>query len=140
MDNDKQPGISFEGILLSKENFSRIPNFSDENVRIDIQLNVILNKNKQTYSAELNTSLKCFSNDDQKQLLNLEFTFVGLFSVKDGEENMDIQDFLNNNAPAIMFPYIREHISEITQKAGVKPILLPPINIEALIKNKKMNF
>ncbi|MGI6649727.1 MAG: protein-export chaperone SecB [Bacillota bacterium] len=31
-----------------------------------------------------------------------------------------------------MFPYIREHISTVTQKAGVKPVLLAPINVLAI--------
>ncbi|XZK49641.1 protein-export chaperone SecB (plasmid) [Clostridium perfringens] len=35
-----------------------------------------------------------------------------------------------------MFPYIREHITSVTQKAGIQPIVLPPINIRALLNNK----
>lgn len=33
-----------------------------------------------------------------------------------------------------MFPYIREHISTVTQKAGIKPVLLAPINVLAMLR------
>jgi len=47
---------------------------------------------------------------------------------------MNMERFMENHAPALMFPYIREHIAMVTQKAGVKPVLLPPVNIFALME------
>jgi preprotein translocase subunit SecB len=32
------------------------------------------------------------------------------------------------NGPAIMFPFLREHLASITLKAGISPILLPSVN------------
>ena len=42
-----------------------------------------------------------------------------------------------SHSPALMFPYIREHISAVTQKAGVKPVLLAPVNVLAMLKDAK---
>ncbi|HHY59392.1 MAG TPA: hypothetical protein GX504_02135 [Clostridia bacterium] len=71
---------------------------------------------------------------DGRDVLRLEGAFVGFFSVIKGSENMEMERFMEAHAPALMFPYIREHISTVTQKAGVKPVLLPPLNIKALVK------
>lgn len=50
------------------------------------------------------------------------------------QENMDI---LEKNTIAIMFPYIRSHISIVTTQPGMNPIVLPAMNIVALINDKK---
>ncbi len=65
----------------------------------------------------------------------MDSTFVGFFSVIEGEENMEIEQYMQNHSPALMFPYIREHISTVTQKAGIKPVFLAPVNVLALLKN-----
>lgn len=130
MDKDKQPGIRFDNIMLVKESFWR--DFivqADSRVVFDIKHN--WNSNGDRYLSELLTSLSLIY--DEKEVLKLESTFVGLFSVIGNCENMDIVDYIKNYSPALMLPYIREHISSITQKAGIKPVLLPPINIVALI-------
>ncbi|OOP74578.1 hypothetical protein CBEIBR21_06560 [Clostridium beijerinckii] len=138
MDLDKQPGISFDGIFLLTENFYRIPSMPDK-LKIDINFSMVLNSSNDSFSNELTTNLVCFSEDNEK-VLNFEFTFVGIFSVISEEKNMDIKHFMEHNSPAIIFPYIREHITNITQKAGINPILLPPVNILAMTKGIKNNI
>ncbi len=51
------------------------------------------------------------------------------------QKNMDI---LEKNSIAIMFPYIRSYISIITTQPGMVPIVLPAMNIIAMINDKKM--
>lgn len=50
------------------------------------------------------------------------------------QENMDI---LEKNTIAIMFPYIRSYISIVTTQPGMNPIVLPAMNIVAMINDKK---
>ncbi len=50
---------------------------------------------------------------------------------------MDLNQFADNNAGAIIFPYIREIIASTTLKSGINPIILQPLNIPALIKQSK---
>ena len=42
---------------------------------------------------------------------------------------------IEKNTIAIMFPYIRSHISTITSQPGMMPSVLPPINIAAMLKD-----
>ncbi len=42
---------------------------------------------------------------------------------------------IEKNTIAIMFPYIKSHISTITSQPGMMPIVLPPINIAAMLKD-----
>ena len=135
MDKNKQPGISFDNIMLVKECFWRdfiVPKESE--IAFEVKHNWSGSEDK--YVSELLTTLRLLAGE--KEVLKLESTFVGLFSIIANQENMDIKDYIKNHAPALMLPYIREHISSITQKAGIKPVLLPPVNIVALIRKKEI--
>lgn len=44
---------------------------------------------------------------------------------------------LERNAIAILFPYIRSYISTITTQPGMAPILLPAMNIVAMLNDQK---
>ena len=57
---------------------------------------------------------------------------VGLFEKK-GSPLLDMESFGNVNGAAIIFPYIREHLTSLSAKAGLGLILLPPANFT---KNK----
>lgn len=133
MDKTKQPGIRFDGIILVEEKFWRdyvIP----EDTKLDLKIESGSSKLDNSYNIELKSILRLIKED--KEALILESKFIGFFSVIEGDENMDIDEYIKNNAPALMFPYIREHISAITIKAGMKPILVPPLNMKALLNKQ----
>ena len=65
-----------------------------------------------------------------------QFTFfvkmVGVFE-RIGESLLtDGEKFGRVNGAAIIFPYIREHITALSLKAGLDPIILPPINFTCI--------
>jgi preprotein translocase subunit SecB len=53
---------------------------------------------------------------------------VGVFECVGESELKDYDLFGRVNGAAIIFPYIREHISGLSLKAGLGPIILPPVN------------
>lgn len=133
MDKSKQPGINFDGIILVGEEFWRNHNVpSDSKIDLKVQASNNIIDNKAT--VEITSILRLVH--EAKDVLSLESRFVGLFSVIDGDENMGIEEYIQNNSPALMFPYIREHISTITGKAGIKPILLPPVNLLSILNKE----
>ncbi len=134
MDIKKQPGIKFDNIILIKSYFSReaaVPTDNDVKATADFKVNW----NKKTNNLEMTAEIKLVK--ETTVYLTLTCTFVGLFSVIPGEENMNIETFMTQNAPALMLPYIREYVSTTTLKAGVKPIMIAPLNIIALINKDK---
>lgn len=76
-------------------------------------------------------ALGCNVYDDSKESLSLEISVVGSFFCD--EESPDRRDaLLRKNTIAILFPYLRTQISVVTMQPGLSPIILPPMNIEAL--------
>ena len=135
MNKSKQPGIKFESIFLVKENFER-KNTLKDNLRIDIHFEINNDLEDERSAVELQTFLKLIDKDDNT-LFNLNFSYVAIFSVVEKYKNMEMDSFIKNNAPALIFPYIRQHIQEVTTNAGLVPLILPPMNLIALINSDK---
>ncbi len=69
---------------------------------------------------------------DEEEKVFVDVKGRAIFSTQ--QENMDI---LEKNTIAIMFPYIRSYISIITTQPGMNPIVLPAMNIVAMVNDKK---
>lgn len=52
---------------------------------------------------------------------------VGIFE-KIGDSTLNPEDFGKVNGAAIIFPYIREQLTNLSAKAGIGLIILPPFN------------
>ncbi|MEA1971953.1 MAG: protein-export chaperone SecB [Candidatus Cloacimonadota bacterium] len=137
MNEKQQPGIKFENIYLIEDSFKRIPIISQ---RLDIKLDFDIERHieKGKSFIKLKTYLNLINEKNENEV-EIEFSYIANFKEIKGNENMKIADFLENNAPALMFPYIRQHIHNKTTIAGLKPLILPPINIVALLNERKTN-
>jgi len=62
-----------------------------------------------------------------KEQVKATISMVGIFE-KFGDSPLNLEQFGNVNAAAIIFPYIREHLSNLSAKAGLGLIFLPPFN------------
>ena len=66
----------------------------------------------------------------------IEVSQAGIFAVRNvPEENLEM--IIAITCPNILFPYAREAVSDLTVRAGFAPVLLNPINFEALYMQQK---
>lgn len=66
----------------------------------------------------------------------IEVSQAGIFAVRNvPEENMEM--IIAITCPNILFPYAREAVSDLVVRAGFAPVLLNPINFEALYMQQK---
>ena len=75
------------------------------------------------------------TNEVQSVVLNVQT--VGIFKV----DKLDIDDatyehLIKANTVAIIFPFIRSQVSLLTTQPGMMPVMIPPININALIEHQ----
>lgn len=133
MDKSKQPGINFDGIILVREEFWRdyiVPDDVDMDIKFEASNQAI----HDSATVEIRSILRLIT--EGRDVVKLESTFVGFFSADEHKGNMDLGDYIKNNSSALMFPYIREHITAVTSKAGINPIMLPPLNLVAILNNR----
>lgn len=58
----------------------------------------------------------------------LDIDYQGLFLLNRRAKTKEIEPFARINCPAILFPFVRECIADITRRAGLNPLILPAIN------------
>lgn len=59
----------------------------------------------------------------------------GLFRFTEIPDEKMLNQLATINCPAILFPYIRETIADLTRRAGFPPLHLAPVNFIELAKN-----
>jgi preprotein translocase subunit SecB len=75
---------------------------------------------------------------DSKKLIEINVIYSGTFNKSNtSADDNALENFININAPAIIFPFVREEIAAITSKAGIGTVLLQPVNFVELSKKKK---
>jgi len=125
--NDLQSGFKINNLLLLESTFSRIINVTFDNPdvvqNIDVDVNVSVNENTVVVTEEIKYN-QTFNNIQEVSAI---IKMVGVFE-KFGDSILDLESFGNVNGAAIIFPYIREHLTNLSSKAGLGLIIIPPFN------------
>jgi preprotein translocase subunit SecB len=58
-----------------------------------------------------------------------------VFRVVGDDQAVPVAQFAHRHAPALIFPYIRQVVDELTSRSPYGRVLLPPTNIVALMAN-----
>jgi len=85
--------------------------------------------NDELYETILKLTITASLND--KTIFLIEIQQAGLFAIK-GIDGDNLPRVLNTVCPQILFPYARETIDSALTKATFPPLMLPPINFDAL--------
>lgn len=117
-------------LLLVESNFSRVNNVNfgaDVNNQMDINVDVAIEPEEKKKMIVSETVIFKQLYHDIEQV-TIKVKMVGTFETDGTLKEDEFQKFGRINGGAIIFPYIREHISNLSVKAGVGPIILPPVN------------
>ncbi|QLI82835.1 protein-export chaperone SecB [Chitinibacter fontanus] len=68
---------------------------------------------------------------EDRTVFLVEVTQAGLFQIENVPET-ELDPLLGIGCPSILFPYLREAVSDLTTRAGFPPLVLQPINFEAI--------
>lgn len=87
------------------------------------------------YSVDVTVTVTAKLGAERTMFLN-EVTQSGIFHLENILED-DIKLLLGVACPNILFPYAREAISTSVTRAGFPPVLLAPINFEAMYQQQQ---
>ncbi len=72
---------------------------------------------------------------------NAPFSFaiegIGRFVFKEEPPTEIVEGIARVNGAAMIFPYLREAIADLTRRAGVPPLHLQPVNFVAMLGTEK---
>lgn len=143
-DQQDQPIFSIEKLYV-KDLSIEVPNspqifLERETPNINIQLR---SEGKQVEEGihdvslvvTVTATLKNENDQDEKTVFLVEVNQAGIFQIRNiPKENLD--PLLAIGCPNILFPYAREAVSDAITRAGFQPILLSPVNFEAIYQSR----
>ncbi len=96
--------------------------------------NLELNTNGQALGEdvyEVVLSLTVTAKNDEQTAFLVEVQQCGIFTITGFAED-DLAAMLGSYCPNLLFPYAREAISDLVTRGGFPPLLLAPVNFDAL--------
>lgn len=127
MEDKTKSGFAITGLILLESNFKR-----ENNVQFveTVQNNMHIETEVQTKDASIMVleTVTISQKYEKMEQVSIMVKMAGVFE-RVGESKLeDLEQFGKINGAAIIFPYIREHITNLSLKAGIPPIILPPVN------------
>ena len=136
---NNQPVFSIEKLYV-KDLSLEIPNapqafLERETPTVDIQLHHNSSRVEDgLYQTTLTVTVTAKVAD--KTLFLVEAAQAGIFTLKNIPQG-DMDAVLAIACPNILFPYVREVVSDIVVRAGFPPVVLNPVNFEALYQAQR---
>lgn len=134
-----QPGFGIEKLYVRDASIE-VPNapqiFTDRTApEVSVELgNSVQKLDDGVFEVALKVTVTAKMND--KTAFLVEVTQAGIFAIRNvPDENME--GIVSITCPNILFPYAREAVSDMVTRAGFAPVLLSPINFEALFMQQK---
>lgn len=104
--------------------------FNNWEPKIELNLNNV-NKKVSEGLYEVMLSVTATVTNDDKTAFLVEVQQAGLFQLS-GFNEQDTKYILGAQCMTILFPYVREVVSDLTSRGGFPPLLLNPVNFDAL--------
>ena len=98
---------------------------------VNVDLNPKSDKIDDNGNFEVVLSVTITAKVDEETAFLVEVQQAGIFMIA-GIEGEDLRRVLGTAAPNILFPYARESIDSLCVKGGFPPVMLAPVNFEAL--------
>lgn len=126
--------FQFDNFIITKSVFELVQNEDVGELSVGFKSEGKLDFEKGRFNLELGIFIS-----DSSDSLKIEIDSIGYFNF----ENLDrdsLSNFLFVNAPAILFPYLRAYISSLTTLSGIRPIVLPTLNLTSLKEDLESNI
>jgi len=128
----KPAGYKVVNVLLLESSFTRVLDVDIQIIHdIDNKIQVEPEAHESTPDQKfaVTLSIKYEGIQNEKNICSASIKMLGIFE-KYGEPSLDEEKFKLINAPAIIYPFIREHLYNICLRAGIANVLLPTVNFK----------
>jgi len=130
-----ESGFKIINLLLIESNFKReemvtfdqtkTENIVNVDVNVQVKDTTIFVTEKLDYTQKLGETIE----------ISAKIKMFGVFE-KIGDTPLNLEEFGKVNGAAIIFPYIREQLTNLSSKAGIGLIILPPFNFTKVKANQ----
>ena len=117
--------LSLDKLVFDKIEFKRTGMKNENEMEIELQVIINRKQDEEVYKVTLD-----FTGNKEKEY-SIEIVLSGYFSFDENERvDEDLKkNLINQNAVAIIMPYLRSQVSLITAQPEGECVVLPPFNI-----------
>lgn len=127
--------FSFLDYYLAQVNFRLNETFDTSLEEIEINPVVVVDYTQEEEIVRVFLSVDI---DGKNTPFSMSVKGGGVFEFKEAlTSKRDLDSIVNINCAAILFPFIREYIADLTRKAGFPALLLPPMNFVRVYEESK---
>ena len=136
--SDQQPVFSIEKIYV-KDLSLEVPNapqifMSNDAPQLEVQLSqAVQSMDGALFEVTLKVTVTAKAGD--KTMFLVEVAQAGIFQIRNVPQ-AELDPILGMVCPNVLFPYARETVSDTVNRAGFPPVLLAPVNFEALYQQR----
>jgi preprotein translocase subunit SecB len=125
-----ESGFRIHNILLIESKFSRVDNveFKNPDIKQNVHIEAAVNLDTTNNIVSIKQTLHYSQEFNGIEQVSATISMIGVFE-KFGNSPLTLEQFGQVNGPAIVYPYIREHLSSLSAKAGLGLMFLPPVNL-----------
>lgn len=138
---EKQPEFNIEKLYV-KDLSLEVPHgpsifLEREAPQVDLQLNTEYSAiDAGIYEVTISLTLTAKLTSADKVMFLIEAQQAGIFHVRNIPQQ-ELEPVLAVVCPNILYPYIREVVTDMSVRAGFAPVLLNPINFDAMYQQQK---
>lgn len=139
--NPEQPVFNIEKLYV-KDLSLEIPHapaifLARENPHIDLQLNTqAATVEDGVFEVTVTVTVTAKLPEKNQVMFLVEAKQAGIFQLRNLPP-AEMETVLGIACPNILYPYLREVVSDVVVRAGFAPVILSPINFEALYTQQK---
>jgi preprotein translocase subunit SecB len=138
---DKQILSTFRFVSYKIQNIQYSINkafFSEEPIEMEYGLHVNIEVAEDKHEALVSLYLSLFEEAEKNNYpFSLKLDISGLFSTDDDIEVDKFMEFCKINGTAILYPYLRSAVTDITKVVNEQPLVMPLVNVYGLILNNE---
>lgn len=135
MDKFADSNVGIHTILVKNIHFAICAEFVPTTEKMPLPVTVDINRQIGDDELTIEITVSLFEKMERTgKPFDLVVTMMGIFGKVDKSKPANFQLMADGNGPALIFPYIRELITNITMRVGF-PIYLNPENMFKMIDN-----
>ncbi len=128
-------GQYIKDLSFENPNISKLLSGPPDNPNLKLEVNVVPTQ----VGPDIHESAIIFKAQATSKIgiiYELELVYAGLFKIENAPPGA-MEPILNINGPALLFPFLRRIVADISREGGFPPLLLDPIDFASLFIKKR---
>ena len=128
-------GQYVKDLSFESPNIAKLLSGTPENPNLNLELNVVPTMLRPDVH-EVALTFKAEAKSATGTIYDLEVIYAGLFEIKNAPPEA-LEPMLNINSAALLFPFLRRIVADLTREGGFPPLLLDPVDFGSLYMKKR---